>query len=186
MFLTAKAENNPTPQQPKPPETTIMNEKTRTSQSPAPNLDEISSVPAPSRSLESRPSSRSVGARMTVGPGINLKGEISDCDTLVVEGTIDATLVAEALTVSEGGIFSGVATVSEAEINGRFEGEITVTGALQVRNGGHVTGTIKYGRIEVESGGEISGLVTREEPSSPSTGAAAISAPRYKTLPAVD
>jgi len=158
-----------------------MNEATSTTDKPARSLDEIPPVPAPGsappRASEHRPAPRSVGARMTVGPGINLKGEISDCDTLVVEGTIDATLVGEILEVSEGGTFTGTANVAEAEINGRFEGELTVTGVLQIRSGGHVTGTIKYGRIEVESGGEISGSVTREN-KNPRPSTAPISAPR--------
>ena len=110
---------------------------------------------------------RSVGARMTVGPGIKLKGEISDCDTLAVEGTMDATLVGEVLEIAEGGQFTGTATVSEAQIHGHFEGDLTVSGVLQIRSSGHVTGTIKYGRIEVESGGEISGNVTRDEAAAP-------------------
>lgn len=100
---------------------------------------------------------------MTVGPGIKLKGEVSDCDTLVVEGTVEATLKSEVLEVAEGGTYTGTATVTDAEIHGKFEGELTVTGVLQIRSTGHVTGTIKYGRIEVESGGEIAGTVTREE-----------------------
>ncbi|MEK9899192.1 MAG: polymer-forming cytoskeletal protein [Rhodospirillaceae bacterium] len=121
---------------------------------------------------------------MTVGPGVKLKGEVSDCDTLVVEGTVDATLVGEVLAVSEGGTFSGTATVAEAEITGRFEGELTVSGVLQVRSGGHVTGTIRYGRIEVESGGEISGTVTREE-SSRDTDSARPPPPRRDPQPGI-
>ncbi len=156
-----------------------MNDAVNTNDKPARSLDEIPPVPtpggAPARATEPRPAPRSVGARMTVGPGINLKGEISDCDTLVVEGTIDATLVGEILEVSEGGIYTGSATVAEAGINGRFEGDLTVTGLLQIRSGGHVSGTIKYGRIEVESGGELTGSVTRED-NNPNT--STISAPR--------
>lgn len=158
-----------------------MNEAVSTTDKPARSLDEIPPVPtpgsAPARTSEPRPTPRSVGARMTVGFGINLKGEISDCDTLVVEGTIEATLVGEILEVSEGGRFTGTATVAEAEINGHFEGELTVTGVLQIRSGGHVTGTIKYGRIEVESGGEISGAISREDDGT-RPGTSPISAPR--------
>lgn len=161
--------------QPKLPETPDMTDAVTTSDKPARNLDEIPPVPAsgsaPTRSTEARPVPRSVGARMTVGPGINLKGEIADCDTLVVEGTVDVTLVGEVLEVSEGGTYTGTATVSEAEINGRFEGELTVSGALLIRSGGHVTGTVKYGRIEVESGGEITGSVMREANATRSTSA---------------
>jgi len=143
-----------------------MNDVDQTSATPARSLDEVPPAPtasAPRRNTEPNRPTRSVGARMTVGPGIKLKGEVSDCDTLVVEGTVEATLVSEVLEVAEGGTYKGTATVTDAEIHGQFEGELTVTGVLQIRSTGHVTGTIKYGRIEVESGGEIAGTVTREE-----------------------
>ena len=106
---------------------------------------------------------KSIDARMTVGSGIKLKGEISDCDTLVVEGTIEAILTSEVLEITECGTYSGSATVTNAEVLGRFDGDLTVTGILQIRSTGHVTGTTKYGRIEVEPGGEITGAVTQNK-----------------------
>ena len=148
-----------------------MSAADQTTGNPARSLDEVPPVPlsgqAPRRSTEPPRQQRSVGARMTVGPGIKLKGEVSDCDTLVVEGTVDATLTSEVLEIAEGGIYTGSANVTDAEIHGRFEGELNVSGVLQIRSGGHVTGTIKYGRIEVESGGEIAGTITREEGATP-------------------
>jgi len=143
-----------------------MNDVDKKPATPARSLEQAPPTPTATvqrRSTEPSRPSRSVGARMTVGPGIKLKGEVSDCDTLVVEGTVEATLKSEVLEVAEGGTYTGTATVTDAEIHGRFEGELTVTGVLQIRSTGHVTGTIKYGRIEVESGGEIAGTVTREE-----------------------
>ncbi|MBM3559106.1 MAG: hypothetical protein FJX53_04315 [Alphaproteobacteria bacterium] len=41
--------------------------------------------------------------RMIVGREIRLKGEIADCDLLVVEGIIEALVVARALEVATGG-----------------------------------------------------------------------------------
>lgn len=148
-----------------------MTDAVTPSSNPARSLDEIPPAPpagnAPRRAGDPMTPQRSVGAKMTVGPGIKLKGEVSDCDTLVVEGTVDATLVGEVLEISEGGRFTGTATVSDADIQGHFEGDLTVSGVLQIRSSGHVAGTIKYGRIEVESGGEISGSITREDSGTP-------------------
>lgn len=150
---------------------TDMSEAEQKPASPARSLDEIPPVPlggqTARRNLDTPRQQRSVGARMTVGPGIKLKGEVSDCDTLVVEGTVEATLNSEVLEIAEGGIYTGSANVTDAEIHGQFEGELNVSGVLQIRSGGHVTGTIKYGRIEVESGGEIAGTITREEGATP-------------------
>ena len=46
------------------------------------------------------------GAKLTVGPNIKLKGvEITDCDTLVVEGTVEATMNSRVIQIAEQGAF---------------------------------------------------------------------------------
>lgn len=132
---------------------------------------ENTAIPLPSRNLPDIPPMRrdgeglaasiSQGSRMSVGPGIELKGEISNCAALVVEGNIDGTLDGEALEVSQRGVFTGTVRVESAEIQGRFEGDLTVSGLLRIENGGSVSGTVRYGRIEVVAGGELSGDVSR-------------------------
>lgn len=132
---------------------------------------ENTAIPLPSRKLPDIPPMRrdgeglaasiSQGSRMSVGPGIELKGEISNCAALVVEGNIDGTLDGEALEVSQRGVFTGTVRVESAEIQGRFEGDLTVSGLLRIENGGSVSGTVRYGRIEVVAGGELSGDVSR-------------------------
>ena len=100
--------------------------------------------------------------RLTVGPGIGLTGWVAACDRLVVEGTVRAALSrTRALVVAEGGRFTGGrAEVEEAEIGGVYEGELTVRGLLLVRRTGRVRGTVRYGELELEAGGVLSGLVT--------------------------
>src|SRR2546426_7137053 len=72
-------------------------------------------------------------AKLVVGPDIKMKGaEISDCDTLVVEGRMEATLDSRVLEIAQNGVFQGTIAVDNAEINGRFEGELTV------RNSSHL------------------------------------------------
>jgi cytoskeletal protein CcmA (bactofilin family) len=114
---------------------------------------------------------------MTVGPGIELKGEISNCAALVVEGNVDATLDGEGLEISQRGVFNGTARVDSADIQGCFEGDLTVSGLLRIENGGSVSGTVRYGRIEVIAGGELSGeinkVIAEEEASTPAASAEA-------------
>ena len=97
-------------------------------------------------------------ARLTVGPDIKLQGaQISDCDTLIVEGQVDACMDSRVVEVAEHGIFRGKVQVESAEIRGRFEGELTAHRQLTIRAGGRVTGKIRYGKLLVDEGGEISG-----------------------------
>lgn len=100
---------------------------------------------------------------LIVGPEINLAGEITACDRLVVEGSVQVTLNrTRAIEITETGRFTnGKAEVDEAEIGGVYEGSLTVRGRLLIRSTGRVAGTVRYGELEIERGGRISGAVER-------------------------
>jgi cytoskeletal protein CcmA (bactofilin family) len=96
--------------------------------------------------------------RLLVGRDISLSGEITACDTLIVEGTVQATLEhSQSLEVTETGLYKGKVTIEDAVIGGRFEGELTVRGTLKVTGTGVLEGTVRFGQLEVERGGVIKG-----------------------------
>jgi cytoskeletal protein CcmA (bactofilin family) len=100
-------------------------------------------------------------AKLIVGPDIKMKGvEIADCDTLVVEGRIEATLDSRVLQIAQHGIFAGTVAVDTAEIHGRLEGELTVRKQLVIHATGKVSGKIRYAKIKVEEGAELSGEIS--------------------------
>ena len=100
------------------------------------------------------------GSKLIVGPNIKLKGvEIDDCDTLVVEGRVEATMVSRAIQIAETGAFSGKVDVDVAEIRGSFQGEMTARKKLVIHASGRVSGKIRYGKMLVQEGGEMSGDV---------------------------
>ncbi|MHA1152797.1 MAG: bactofilin family protein [Alphaproteobacteria bacterium] len=96
---------------------------------------------------------------LLVGQAIKIKGQIESCHNLVVEGRVEAELTAKALSVLKGGLFKGTAEVDKADIAGTFEGTLTVHGMLSIKGDGKATGHIRYQRITIEGGGEISGDV---------------------------
>jgi cytoskeletal protein CcmA (bactofilin family) len=101
---------------------------------------------------------KSVGNRLLVGPDVKLKGaEILDCDTLVVEGRVEATMDSHIIRIAEQGIFCGTVSIDTAEIHGVFEGELTARSQLIIHATGRVTGKIRYGKILIEEGGQICG-----------------------------
>lgn len=105
---------------------------------------------------------------LVVGREIVLSGEISACDRLVVEGTVKANIKdCRDIAISEGGLFTGSASVESAEIRGRFEGELTVSGRLLIRAPGQVSAAVRYGEIEIERGGRLSGHVDATDSSKP-------------------
>ncbi len=99
-------------------------------------------------------------SRLTVGPNIKLKGvEITDCDTLVVEGSVEATMDSRVIEISERGAFKGSAEIDIAEIRGLFDGNLTVRQKLTIFSTGKVTGRIRYGKVVIEEGGRLSGEI---------------------------
>lgn len=134
--------------------------KNQTNNTPAP-APAANAAPAPSESYRAdvRVDERKE-AKLVVGPQIKIKGvEISDCDTLVVEGRIEATLDSRVLEITEHGVFQGTIAVDNAEIHGRFEGELTVRKMLVIHQTGKVSGKIRYAKIKVEEGAELSGTI---------------------------
>lgn len=94
---------------------------------------------------------------LIVGNGIFVKGEIESCQTLVVEGRVEASLTADHLKVRSGGVFRGRAVVEKATITGDFDGDLTVRGLLTIEASGRVSGTIRYAEIMIKTGGQIRG-----------------------------
>jgi cytoskeletal protein CcmA (bactofilin family) len=96
--------------------------------------------------------------KLIVGREISLSGEITSCDKLIVEGSVEANLQnCHDVDIAESGLFKGSATIDEIEVRGRFEGNLVVRKRLLIRATGRVTGTIRYGQVEIECGGQISG-----------------------------
>jgi cytoskeletal protein CcmA (bactofilin family) len=108
------------------------------------------SHPAPAATEES-------GSKLTVGPNIKVKGEIEDCDTLVVEGKVQATINCRVVQIAERGAFKGSAEIDLAEIRGEFDGDLTVRQKLVIYSSGKVTGKIRYGKLVIEEGGQLAG-----------------------------
>lgn len=121
-----------------------------------------STISPAARATGSDPAARAQTPTRTlvVGREIVLSGEISACDRLVVEGTVKANIKdCRDIAIAEGGLFTGSAAVESAEVRGRFEGELTVSGRLFIRSSGEIAAAVRYREIEIERGGRLSGNV---------------------------
>lgn len=117
-------------------------------------------TPTPPPTAAPPPKNETATRKLVVGRGIVFSGEITSCDCLVVEGTVKANIAGcHDINIAEGGLFTGSASVESAEIRGRFEGALNVSGRLLVHANGKVAAEVRYHQIEIERGGEISGHV---------------------------
>ncbi len=132
-----------------------------------------SPAPRPGATLAPRPAVPDPTERRTlvVGRGISVQGVVQDAERLVVEGTVEASMIhAAELSIMVGGIFKGEAEVEEAEIAGTIDGTLTARGSLIVRSTGRVLGTARCRRLQVEDGGQITGrieMITSDSPPRP-------------------
>ena len=133
----------------------------------------LSADPARAPGSPQQPSEGSASSRgnevdrrtLIVGQGISVTGEVTSCDRLIVEGTIEAKLdKCQHVIIAETGVFHGHASTDNADVRGRIEGVLVVSKRLLIRAGGHVSGTITYGEIEIESGGKITGAIEQAAP----------------------
>ena len=126
------------------------------SRSPAP----VIASPAP-LGQQSAAENKTSEARLIVGPDVKLKGaEILDCDTLVVEGRVEATMDSRVIRIAEQGSFTGKVSIDIAEIHGSFDGELTARCQLIIHATGRVSGKIRYGKLVIDEGGELCGDIS--------------------------
>ncbi len=119
-------------------------------------------APARPGAAMGRPAPRDPAERRTlvVGRGISVQGLVQDAERLVVEGTVEATMIhATELAIAPGGVFKGEVEVEDAEIAGTIDGTLTARGSLIVRGSGRVLGTARCRRLQVEDGGQITGRI---------------------------
>ena len=129
---------------------------------PAPATPASPITPAATRPLMPNTTTREAPERRTlvVGRGISVQGTVQDAERLVVEGTVEATMInANELSIAPGGIFKGEVEVDDAEVAGTIDGTLVARATLVVRNTGRVLGTARCRRLQVEDGGQITGRI---------------------------
>ena len=168
---------------------------------PAPGTPQLS-VPQARPPMPGGPGAASAGAgpkkdaverrTLVVGRGISVQGVVQDAERLVVEGTVEATMIhATELSVAPGGVFRGEVEVEDAELAGTVDGTLTARGNLTIRATGRLIGTAKCRRLQVEDGGQVTGrleMITEgTRPAAQPVGEPIASArPAPAPMPAVD
>lgn len=134
------------------------------SPSPAPAMPPRPAVSPSADAAPAPASGEPKGSKLSIGPNINLKGvEISNCDVIVIEGNVDATINSKVMEIGQPGRLNGTAVIDVAEIHGDFSGELTVRTKLVVHATGRVTGTVRYGKLVVAEGGTLTGELKQLE-----------------------
>ncbi|MBN9247952.1 MAG: polymer-forming cytoskeletal protein, partial [Hyphomicrobium sp.] len=101
---------------------------------------------------------------LIIGEGAVLKGEVKDGRKVEIWGYVEGKVSASEVLVQEGGQLFGTVNSSTAEIRGQVQGDVRVQQLIQIKSTGHAAGKIKYGRLSMEEGGELSAHVRNIPP----------------------
>ena len=104
-----------------------------------------------------RPSKGS--AKVVIGNGVKLKGEITDADEVRIDGNADVTMNTDNLVVGNTGNLKGTITSNNIDVWGKLEGKISAIGTLIVQELGTVSGSIEYQNMQIKLGGKIRGKI---------------------------
>ena len=102
-----------------------------------------------------RPSKGS--AKVVIGHGVSIVGEIKKADEVQIDGEADVTMKTDNLVVGVTGDCKGNIETHNADIWGEFDGDIKASGTLTIQEQGRVQGKIEYQNLQIKLGGQISG-----------------------------
>ena len=96
-------------------------------------------------------------AKVVIGHGVVINGEIKKADEVQIDGEADVTMKTDNLVVGATGDCKGSIETHNADIWGAFDGDIKASGTLTIQEQGKVSGKIEYQNLQIKLGGQISG-----------------------------
>jgi cytoskeletal protein CcmA (bactofilin family) len=91
--------------------------------------------------------------------------ELRNCRQLEVFGYLEGEVAAKSVLVHPNGRLFGKLKSDNAEIHGTLQGEVVVKHLIDIRSGGDVSGNIRYGKLALEVGGNLTAEVRNVPPS---------------------
>ena len=98
-------------------------------------------------------------AKVIIGNGVKLKGEITDADEVQIDGTADITVSTDNLIVGSTGNLKGTIHTDNADVWGNADGDLKISGTLTIQEQGSVSGSVEYQSLQIKLGGKIKGDV---------------------------
>jgi len=88
--------------------------------------------------------------------GTKLRGEINSPGNFRIDGEVDGDMKIEGkLIIGAKGLVKGKVTCKDAEIEGRFDGHLSVNGLLSLKSTSEITGDAVFTRLMVAEGAKL-------------------------------
>lgn len=102
---------------------------------------------------------------LIIGDDAILTGDVKNCREIDVHGYVQGTLDAGKIVVHPEGRLFGTVRAETAEVHGEVQGDIRIQQLIAIRDSGSVAGNVKYGRLSMEEGAELTASVRNVPPS---------------------
>ena len=96
-------------------------------------------------------------AKVVIGNGVSITGEIKKADEVQIDGEADVTMKTDNVVIGTTGKCKGNIETHNADIWGAFDGELKASGTLTIQEEGNATGSIEYQNMQIKLGGKLSG-----------------------------
>lgn len=98
---------------------------------------------------------------LQVGEGVSFSGKVIAADKVLIGGFADGEIDARSVEILPTGSLNGSVKAEHLIVAGALTGEADVIGDLFVKSTGTVDGKIAYGRLSVEEGGNVLGVLEK-------------------------
>ena len=102
---------------------------------------------------------------LVIGEDAVLKGEIKNARRVDVHGYVEGGVVADTVIVHENGRLFGTVKSETADIHGTLQGDVRVNHLVTIKSTGSVSGNVKYGRLAMDEGANLTAHVRNVPPS---------------------
>tara|TARA_B100001758_G_C17961633_1_gene378644 strand:- start:76 stop:528 length:453 start_codon:yes stop_codon:yes gene_type:complete len=102
-------------------------------------------------------------AKVVIGHGVTINGEIKKADEVQIDGEADVTMKTDNVVIGATGDCKGNIETHNADIWGKFDGEIKASGTLTIQEQGIASGDIEYQNLQIKLGGQISGDIKKSD-----------------------
>jgi cytoskeletal protein CcmA (bactofilin family) len=99
-----------------------------------------------------------------IGEDLIVKGEIRSGGRIEVRGYIEGSVSAEHVSIQPGGRVFGTLTADSAEVFGTMQGKVAIKQLINIGSTGVVSGDVRYGRLSMAAGGDLSADVRNVPP----------------------
>ena len=102
-------------------------------------------------------------AKVIIGNGVSITGEIKKADEVQIDGEADVTMKTDNIVIGTTGKCKGNIETHNADVWGSFDGDLKASGTLTIQAEGNATGTIEYQNMQIKLGGKLSGDIKISE-----------------------